>query len=107
MMNWSSGVCFSVRLRVVMCVQVDDAGAEDAARRIHRLGGAFRNIADRYDTAASDRHIRLDQRVAQAVRDRGAPDDQIMHRPSSSYFALPARSGRLTDFAAREQLEAP
>src|SRR6185437_15904102 len=70
-------------LRVVMGVDVDEAGGDDAARRVNGLACLARGIAQCHDLAAADADIAGIARLAGAVDDGAAADLEVERHGST------------------------
>ena len=67
------------QLRVIVRVDVHDAGGEAKALGIHRLPGRAQALPDGGDAAAGDGDAAVARRSPQAVDDARALDHEIMH----------------------------
>ncbi len=67
-------------LAVVVRVDVDEAGRDQAAGGVDRLGGlTVERLADRHDDAVLDRNVGAPRRRTRAVDQRSAGDQQVVH----------------------------
>ena len=62
-----------------MRVDVDDAGGEREAARVHALAGGAEIVTDGGDASAGHRHPARARRAAEAVEDDGVVDHQVVH----------------------------
>ena len=78
-------------LRVVMGVDVDHAGRQHQARRVHRLARRPEIAADGGDAPVLHRDVHLAHRIAEPVGHVGIDDDQIEHAILPERAALRVR----------------
>jgi hypothetical protein len=108
------------RLRIVVGVDVDEAGRDQLALGVDFLGAAFCDLADHSDAVAGDADIGFDGRTAGAIDDGAAADDQVefghwtllgacLHGSCGSFRsgASCARRDRRTAMEVYDPLKAP
>src|ERR1700689_579260 len=95
-------------------MQIDNARHQRETAGVNDFGRARADVSDGGDAALADRHVGLDRVIAQAIKDCGPADHEIIHRHLFAPY-VPAIAGEYaacrtstrrgylaTDFADRE-----